>query len=101
MFGSYPPPFGGVPRHIEELVPVLVNRGWEVHVVSPGSSGSIQGDGFQVYKEPTSRKLAGRASALQHPAGFRALTRVRLESGAAEFARLHSWWRLGREIIRR
>lgn len=36
IIGNYPPPFGGVPRHIQDLVPGLVGSGWRVHVVSGG-----------------------------------------------------------------
>ena len=39
LLGNYPPPYGGVPRYIENLAPFLVSRGWRVHVLSIGHSG--------------------------------------------------------------
>jgi len=50
IIGNYPPPFGGVPRHIEYLVPYLVEKGWNVHVLSGGNSGIEYKNGFSVYK---------------------------------------------------
>ena len=50
LIGNYPPPFGGVPRHIEYLVPGLVAGGYEVHVLSGGDTGVEQHPGFTVYK---------------------------------------------------
>jgi glycosyltransferase involved in cell wall biosynthesis len=61
LIGNYPPPFGGVPKHLEDLVPYLVRRGWDVHVLSAGTSGIEVGDGFTVYKDPRpafTRRLA-------------------------------------------
>jgi glycosyltransferase involved in cell wall biosynthesis len=52
LIGNYPPPFGGVPKHLEDLVPHLVERGWDVHVLSGGTSGTRRGEGFTVYKDP-------------------------------------------------
>ncbi len=34
VLGNYPPPFGGVPRHIQLLAPALLDAGWRVHVVT-------------------------------------------------------------------
>lgn len=50
IIANYPPPYGGVPRHIEYLVPYLVKKGWDVHVFSGGRSGTQRIDGFTVYK---------------------------------------------------
>ncbi len=49
LIGNYPPPFGGVPRHIEYLVPDLVAGGYEVHVLSGGYTGIKKHPGFTVY----------------------------------------------------
>ncbi|MGH7507266.1 MAG: glycosyltransferase, partial [Longimicrobiales bacterium] len=54
LIGNYPPPFGGVPKHIEDLVPGLVRRGWRVHVLSSGTSGTEQREGFTVHKDARS-----------------------------------------------
>lgn len=34
LVGNHPPPYGGVPTHIQYLAPYLVEEGWEVHVLS-------------------------------------------------------------------
>lgn len=70
LVGNYPPPFGGVPKHLEDLVPYLVRTGWDVHVLSGGTTGFQGGNGFTVYRDPRprlTRRLAtlrflGRAS---------------------------------------
>lgn len=105
LIGNYPPPFGGVPKHLEDLVPHLVRRGWDVHVLSGGTSGVLQGQGFTVYKDPrpmlprrlgTGRFLArttvnGRgwpalaaARMLRPGAWFRTMTRVSLAARIIE-----------------
>ena len=33
IIGNYPPPFGGIPVHLEYLAPYLASRGWDVHVL--------------------------------------------------------------------
>jgi len=60
LVGNYPPPFGGVPRHLECLAPHLIGKGWDVHVLSGGRSGVEHRNGLTVYK--TRRR--GRLSAL-------------------------------------
>lgn len=51
IFGNYPPPFGGIPSHLESLCPFLVENGWQVHVVSGGKGGVVKSDeGIAVYK---------------------------------------------------
>lgn len=57
IIGNYPPPFGGVPRHIEYLAPFLVKRGWKVHILSGGSTGTENKEGFTVYKPTKEEKL--------------------------------------------
>lgn len=34
ILGNYPPPYGGVPTHIEYLSAYLASRGWAVHVIT-------------------------------------------------------------------
>ncbi len=33
IIGNYPPPYGGIPVHLEYLAPYLASRGWDVHVL--------------------------------------------------------------------
>jgi phosphatidyl-myo-inositol dimannoside synthase len=50
LVGNYPPPFGGVPRHLEDLVPDLVRRGWDVHVLSGPVGSDTHQNGLTVYR---------------------------------------------------
>jgi glycosyltransferase involved in cell wall biosynthesis len=51
LIGNYPPPFGGVPKHLEEMVPHLVRKGWQVHVLSGGSAPVEQGEGYTIHRD--------------------------------------------------
>lgn len=57
IVGNYPPPFGGVPRHLEYLVPALSKRGWNVHVLSSGRTGRETIGNINIYKLPILSKL--------------------------------------------
>lgn len=57
IIGNYPPPFGGVPRHIEYLAPYLVEKGWDVHVLSGGYSGIEYKNGITIYKTKLTSKI--------------------------------------------
>jgi glycosyltransferase involved in cell wall biosynthesis len=50
IIGNYPPPYGGVPRLLEYVVPHLVQAGWSVQVVSGGETGIESHDGFAIYR---------------------------------------------------
>jgi glycosyltransferase involved in cell wall biosynthesis len=84
LIGNYPPPFGGVPRHLQDLAPYLARVGWNVHVLSGGSGGVVETDGVRVHRD-------GRGAALRRAgtAGFlaRAMLDGRL-AGAAAAAQL-------------
>jgi glycosyltransferase involved in cell wall biosynthesis len=51
LIGNYPPPFGGVPKHLEGMVPHLVSKGWQVHVLSGGTAPVEQGEGYTVHRD--------------------------------------------------
>lgn len=54
LIGNIPPPFGGVPSHIQALAPFLVKKGWRVIVLSAGTpKGTYTIDGVKVYKPRT------------------------------------------------
>jgi len=38
LLGNYPPPYGGVPTHIEQLSKYLSTREWNVHVLTAGTT---------------------------------------------------------------
>jgi glycosyltransferase involved in cell wall biosynthesis len=69
LIGNYPPPFGGVPKHLEGLAPYLVAQGWRVHVLSGGIGPDVHGDGFTVHRDRR-RALHRRASTLSFLAGL-------------------------------
>ncbi len=52
LLGNHPPPFGGVPTHIEYLSTYLAANGWEVHVVSMTGprSPAVQRNGYTVHR---------------------------------------------------
>lgn len=60
LIGNYPPPFGGVPHHIERLSSYLADQGWNCHVLSGGISGVEQPAAhLTIYKPSYPRKLLG------------------------------------------
>lgn len=63
MIGNFPPPFGGVPCHVEQVSAYLAGRGWDVHVLSGGTSGTERRDGVTIYKPSYGRKLLAWARA--------------------------------------
>jgi len=52
LFGNYPPPFGGVPTHIKYLTDYLVERGWDVHILSFAGqqTGIERHNGYTIYR---------------------------------------------------
>lgn len=59
IIGNYPPPYGGVPHHIELLSGYLATKGWSCHVLSGGTSGNETMGAITVYKPTYLRKLIG------------------------------------------
>src|SRR3972149_5912914 len=49
LFGNHPPPFGGVPTHIQYLCSYLVEKGWDVHVLSKEGNKPLSLD-YIIYK---------------------------------------------------
>jgi glycosyltransferase involved in cell wall biosynthesis len=60
ILGNYPPPFGGVPLHLSRLVPYLVGRGWDVHVLTQDSRGPRREDfpGYTLHRPPRWERVA-------------------------------------------
>ena len=101
LIGNYPPPYGGVPRYIENLAPFLATLGWDVHVLSAGRSGVERRGGVTVHKLPLRSKLPLVA---RHALPLRgAPMTIRLRS--AEDAVVRAWYQVlasvGRELIGR
>lgn len=72
LIGNHPPPYGGVPVHIEQLAPFLVQRGWKVIVLSlmsqaPADLPEIQNhpDGYTIYRP----RLKHKARTMFSPSG--------------------------------
>lgn len=40
LVGNYPPPYGGVPSHLQSLAPFLADQGWSVHVLTTKYCGT-------------------------------------------------------------
>jgi len=77
-----------VPKHLEDIIPHLVSRGWDVHVLSGGTTGIHRGTGFTVYKDPRPalpRRLG--------TAGFLTRTAVNGHGGPAFAAARRLPWR--------
>jgi glycosyltransferase involved in cell wall biosynthesis len=75
LIGNYPPPFGGVPSHIECLAPYLASKGWDVHILSSGRSGVERHNRCTIYK--CTRPAKGRMLASSLPALLRTTPRDR------------------------
>jgi len=101
IIGNYPPPYGGVPRHIQYLVPSLVENGYKVHILSGGDTGVNKENGITVYKY---NKWKRRKSLLN---GFRknlSIWHKYFPQMALNFPKQLYWFissiSLGREIVR-
>ncbi len=69
LIGNHPPPYGGVPVHIEQLAPFLVQRGWRVVVLSlmsqaPADLPEVQDhpDGYLIYRPRFKHKVLAMLS---------------------------------------
>ena len=49
ILSNYPPPYGGVPRHIEYLTSHLIEKGWKVHIIAWGNHENINIKGMKIY----------------------------------------------------
>jgi glycosyltransferase involved in cell wall biosynthesis len=65
LLGNHPPPFGGVPTHIEYLASHLALNGWQVHVVSmTGPRGDpVLQNGYTVHRPTRGERQAPLARA--------------------------------------
>ena len=58
IIGNFPPPYGGVPHHIERLTAHLSERGWKCHVLSSGKDGiSRLAPNLTIHKPGITRRL--------------------------------------------
>jgi mannosyltransferase len=59
MVGNYPPPFGGVPNHIDLLTRHLADAGWTVEVLSGGRKPTERRGTLTIHKPGYARKALG------------------------------------------
>lgn len=90
LIGNYPPPFGGVPKHLEGLVPFLAGRGWRVQVLAGGTGPDVHGDGFTVHRDRRAA-LWRRASTIAYLAGLAVRGRAGPALAAARRMSPHVW----------
>lgn len=57
IIGNYPPPYGGVPHHIERLTQYLTEKGWNCHVLAGGTSGNKKIGNLHIYKPTYLEKI--------------------------------------------
>lgn len=57
IIGNFPPPYGGVPHHIERLVEYLTDNKWDCHVLSAGTTGNETKGALHIYKPTYLRKI--------------------------------------------
>jgi glycosyltransferase involved in cell wall biosynthesis len=89
ILGNYPPPFGGVPTHLEALAPDLVAAGYDVHVISGGDSGVTRHGGVTVYNFPGPERR--RAVVAAPVAALRRWRRHFASFGRAEARQLYGY----------
>jgi glycosyltransferase involved in cell wall biosynthesis len=100
IIGSYPPPFGGVPRHLQELAPLLATKGWDVHILATGHSGVESHPGFTVYKEERAQKVKRVVGGVLK-GDWSVASCMMIENGIANRAQLMAWASLGRSIMQK
>lgn len=106
IIGNYPPPFGGVPRHIEYLVPFLVRNGWDVHVLSGGRTETVCKDGFTLYRLDRNSYIWGTLSSLVYALltpgqRYRFNFKLILRTYPGAYLRYVSFISMGRKIIKK
>lgn len=70
LIGNHPPPYGGVPHHVERLAAHLAGQGWRVHVLADVSErrGSFHVGGYTVHAPTQADKLKALARVPPMPA---------------------------------
>ncbi len=57
FIGNYPPPYGGVPHHIDRLTEFLAKKNYECHVLAGGTQGTYKKGNINIYKPSLINKL--------------------------------------------
>jgi len=72
LFGNHPPPYGGVPSHVQDLAAHLAGRGWAVHVLAmEGPRREPERTlGYTIHRPGRSERLAALRGLLASDPGF-------------------------------
>lgn len=100
LIGNYPPPYGGVPRHFEYVIPHLLKNHWTVDVLSGGNKGTMQQAGLTVYKPTQWQRYLSFARQKLHQPKHPIFQRLH-EQSPADWLRYMIYIELGRRIIER
>ena len=61
ILGEYPPPFGGVAIHIRSFVPYLLQKGYNIQIVSAGKTPGLESyEGFSVHRLTHNRAASAK-----------------------------------------
>lgn len=90
LFGNHPPPFGGVPAHVQDLAGYLAERGWRVHVLSLAGPRSAPERiaGYTIHRPDRGTRLASLQRLLRDHPGFVAHQTLRFPVLAAGSPRM-------------
>ncbi len=72
LFGNHPPPYGGVPSHVQDLAGHLAGRGWAVHVLAmegPRRQPELIG-GYTIHRPDRAQRMAALKRLLWSDPGF-------------------------------
>lgn len=99
FIGNYPPPYGGVPRHFEYIIPHLLKKQWTVDVLSGGNSGTMQQGDLTVYKPTQWQRYINFARQKLHQPKHPVFRRL-YEQSRDEWLRYMVYIELGRRLVR-
>ena len=72
LFGNHPPPYGGVPSHVQDLAGHLAGQGWAVHVLAmegPRRQPQVI-DGYTIHRPDRAERMAVLKRLLSSDPGF-------------------------------
>lgn len=98
FIGNYPPPYGGVPRHFEYVIPHLLKNNWTVDVLSGGNNGTMRKSDLTVYKPTQWQRYLSFARQKLHQPKHEVFRRL-YKASRADWLRYMIYIELGRRII--
>ncbi len=107
LFGNHPPPYGGVPTHVQDLAGHLAGRGWAVHVLAmegPRREPELTG-GYTIHRPGPRQRMAALTRLLSSDPRFPGRQALRfprfLASNPKMFLGCLSLAAVARELVRR